>query len=40
MGDIAIRVERLSKQYRIGAKQEPYRPCVILWLVFVSPFRQ
>jgi lipopolysaccharide transport system ATP-binding protein len=25
MSDIAIRVENLSKLYRIGAKQEPYR---------------
>lgn len=25
MGDLAIRVENLSKRYRIGAKQEPYR---------------
>ncbi len=25
MGDIAIRVDNLSKQYRIGGRQEGYR---------------
>ena len=25
MSDIAIRVENLSKRYRIGGKQEPYK---------------
>ena len=41
MSDIAIRVEDLSKQYRIGAKQEGYKTLRdTLTGAFVSPFRR
>ncbi|HEX3036793.1 MAG TPA: ABC transporter ATP-binding protein [Thermodesulfobacteriota bacterium] len=41
MGDIAIRVEGLSKQYHIGAKQERYKTLRdTLADAFVSPFRR
>lgn len=41
MTDIAIRVENLSKHYRIGGMQEPYRTLRdALTDVFVSPFRR
>jgi len=40
MSDIAIRVEGLSKQYRLGAKRERYRTLRdTLTEAFVSPFR-
>jgi len=41
MSDIAIRVEGLSKMYRIGGKQEPYQTLRdSLTNAFVSPFRR
>jgi lipopolysaccharide transport system ATP-binding protein len=41
MGNVAIRVEALSKQYRIGRKQDRYRTlCDTLTDALVSPFRQ
>jgi len=41
MGDIAIRVEHLSKQYHIGRKQEKYRTLRdTLAEAFVAPFRR
>ena len=41
MSDIVVRVENLSKQYRIGAKQEGYRTLRdTLTGAFVSPFRR
>jgi lipopolysaccharide transport system ATP-binding protein len=41
MSDIVIRVEDLSKQYRLGAKQEGYRTLRdTLTRAFVSPFRR
>jgi len=41
MSDIAIRVEELSKQYRIGGKQERYRTLRdTLTDAFASPFRR
>lgn len=41
MGDVAIRVEGLSKQYRIGGKQERYKTLRdTLTDAFSSPFRR
>ena len=41
MTDVAIRVENLSKQYRIGAKQERYKTLRdTLTAAFVAPFRR
>jgi lipopolysaccharide transport system ATP-binding protein len=41
MSDLAVRVDGLSKQYRIGGKQEGYRTLRdAITDVFVSPFRR
>ncbi len=41
MGDIAIRVKNLGKQYRIGGKQERYRTlCDTLADTLSAPFRR
>ena len=41
MGNIAIRVEGLSKQYHIGGKREPYKTLRdTLSEALVSPFRK
>ena len=41
MSDIAIRVENLSKQYRIGARQAAYRTLrEALTDAFTAPFRR
>src|SRR3990172_6365473 len=41
MSDVAIRIEGLGKQYRIGAKQERYRTLRdTLTEAFTAPFRR